>query len=167
MSRTARRLALGLSATVCGALGIALGLPLMTLPDRSGTHTLLSLGSPVSVKFDNFGVPHIVARDRNDAFVALGYVTSQDRLFQLDLLRRKSAGRLSEIFGAALIKDDRWARTMGFPRLAQMVFSRLPEEQRKALSAYAGGVNQAMRDAWALPWEFMVLGLTRAMDRGG
>ncbi|MFO1103027.1 MAG: penicillin acylase family protein [Methylocystis sp.] len=130
----------------------------MMLPDRSGTHILSSLGSPVSVKFDNFGVPHIVARDRNDAFVALGYVTGRDRLFQLDLLRRKSAGRLSEIFGAALINDDRWARTMGFPRLAQLVFSRLPQEHRNAVSAYAEGVNHAMRDAWAPPWEFIVLG---------
>lgn len=158
MSRTAPRLTVGLGAAVCSALGMALGLLLMMLPDRTGTHILSSFGSPVSVKFDNFGVPHIVARDRNDAFVALGYVTSRDRLFQLDLLRRKSAGRLSEIFGAALIKDDRWARTMGFPRLAQLVFSRLPQEQRNALSAYAEGVNHAMRDAWAPPWEFIVLG---------
>ncbi|MCX7898836.1 MAG: penicillin acylase family protein, partial [Methylocystis sp.] len=116
------------------------------------------LTADVTVKIDKFGVPHITANDRDDAFVALGYVVARDRLFQMDLLRRRSAGRLAEIFGEGLIDDDRWARTMGFGQLAESVFARLPEEHKRALRAHAAGVNQLMRDTLAWPWEFYFLG---------
>lgn len=158
MSRAVRGVAIVACATIFAAVSTALWLLLAPLPPRNGTYVLPSLREKAVVKFDHFGVPHVEARDRYDAFGAIGYVTGRDRLFQMDLLRRKSAGRLAEIFGAAVIEDDRWARIMGFSHLAEAVLARLSDEHKKTLSAYTEGVNQAMRDARALPWEFTILG---------
>jgi penicillin amidase len=143
-------LALAAAATVFGALRLA-------LPVRHGTHVLPGLAESVRIRFDEAGAPHIAAANREDAFAALGYVTAGDRLFQMDLLRRKSAGRLAEIFGPALLESDRFARTMNFDRLADAILERLPADQKRALEAYARGVERAMRDFVVKPFEFLAL----------
>ncbi len=116
------------------------------------------LGAPAVVEFDQLGIPRIRAETREDAFRILGFVTARDRLFQMDLLRRSTAGRLAEIIGPSLVDSDRWHRTMGFSRLASDVYARLPEEQRDVLKAYSAGVNRAMDEFNVLPFEFLVLG---------
>src|SRR5690242_16194327 len=74
-----------------------------TSPTYSGTVTLNGLRAEVEVLYDTYGVPHIYAQSEDDAYYALGYVHAQDRLFQMEMLRRAAGGRLSEILGEDLI----------------------------------------------------------------
>jgi len=131
-----------------------------SLPDGADGRDmdLPGLTAPVRVAFDSYGIPSIEARNREDAFEALGFATARDRLFQMDLLRRKMAGRLAEVLGAGLLKPDRWHRTMGFDRLAPEILARLPEPQRRVVRAYTRGVNRAIQDFKVLPFEFLLLG---------
>lgn len=115
-----------------------------SLPTQEATLRLAGLALPVQVVFDHLGIPVITAQTREDAFFALGVVTARDRLFQMDLLRRRSAGRLAELFGQTMEKADRWHRVMGFTQVARSVLQRLPENQQSVLKAYANGVNQAI-----------------------
>ena len=127
------------------------------LPPANGSIVIDGLSAPATIEFDRYGVPRIRAKNREDAFVALGYVSARDRLFQIDLLRRKTAGRLAEIFGGDLVESDSWSRRMGFEGLASRILALLPEAQTAVLEAYAAGVNQAMRDARIWPLEFTLL----------
>ena len=68
-------------------------------PKYNGEIELKNLSEKVTVYFDEIGVPHINAENQNDAYIALGYVHAQDRLWQMEMIRRIAAGRLSEIFG--------------------------------------------------------------------
>ncbi|MGH8556690.1 MAG: penicillin acylase family protein [Methylococcales bacterium] len=123
-----------------------------------GTIALAGISAPAHVEFDGQGIPRIQASTRADAFHALGFVTARDRLFQMDLLRRSTAGRLAEIFGPELVGGDRWHRVMGFSHLASEIFARLPAEQRAVVEAYSAGVNAAMESFKVLPFEFLALG---------
>jgi penicillin amidase len=127
------------------------------LPAEEGMRELAGLRAAVEVEFDALGIAHIAAGNSADAFHALGFVTARDRLFQMDLLRRGAAGRLSEIFGEPVLEEDRWNRVMGFEQLASAILSRLPATQRQQLEAYAAGVNQAMSDSRMFPVEFTLL----------
>lgn len=159
MSRTLRRVACALAVILpAAAVGGLWGFLHASLPDEDGVPVVAGIEAPVAVDFDGLGIPRIRAESRNDAFEALGYVTARDRLFQMDLLRRQSAGRLAEIFGADLLKEDRWHRIMGFDRLAGIILARLPDAQRKVLASYSAGVNRALEQARALPIEFILLG---------
>lgn len=154
-----RRIALTSALVILVAAGATVhGALRLSLPVRDGVHSLAGLADRVRIRFDETGAPHIEAARRDDAFAALGYVTAGDRLFQMDLLRRKSAGRLAEIFGPGLVASDRFSRTMDFPTLADAILASLPAEQKSALDAYARGVARAMSDALVKPWEFLALG---------
>ncbi|SFK58290.1 penicillin acylase family protein [Methylocapsa palsarum] len=150
----ARALGLGV-ALLAGVVSYALYAP---LPLEGGAVSLDGLVAEVKVDFDPLGIPRIDAANRVDAFHALGFVTARDRLFQMDLLRRETAGRLAEIFGPATLEEDRWNRRMGFGELAGVIVERLPAPQRQLLDAYAAGVNQAMATATIFPVEFTLLG---------
>lgn len=89
-----------------------------SLPPLAGRNRMDGLGAPALIEFDKWGIPRIQAKTREDAFRVLGFVTARDRLFQMDLLRRSTAGRLAELFGANLMDTDRWHRIMGFSHLA-------------------------------------------------
>jgi penicillin amidase len=128
------------------------------LPNEQGSRELKGLHAQVKIDFDELGTPRISAANAADAYQALGFVTAGDRLFQMDLLRRRTAGRLAEIFGRDALQEDRWNRTMGFGQLAATIVSRLPAAQRQLLEAYAAGVNQAVAAAAMLPLEFTLLG---------
>ncbi|TDX61136.1 penicillin amidase [Methylosinus sp. sav-2] len=157
MRKAMRRSGVLIVAALLAGAATLVGVVRLPLPWEGGSHVVPGLGEAVVVEFDSVGVPHIRATSRTDAYAALGYATARDRLFQMDMLRRKTGGRLAEIFGSALVKDDSWSRAMGFERLAGAILRQLPAEQGAALTAYAAGVNQAMRDALAWPWEFTVL----------
>ncbi len=132
-----------------------------SLPKISGTITLPrgSISHRVEILRDTWGIPHILAGSLNDGFAALGFVHAQDRLFQMEMMRRLGAGRLSELVGSAGLGSDRFMRTLGLYRLAERQFWELDARTRQAFTAYADGVN-----AWlethrgALPPEFLVLG---------
>ena len=75
-------------------------------PDYKGTKTLPNLTSDVTINYDDYGIPHIYAENQEDAQRALGYAHAQDRLWQMELLRRIASGRLSEILGEATLESD-------------------------------------------------------------
>ena len=112
-----------------------------SLPIRDGELQIKGLDLPVTVTTDRFGIPTITASTRRDAALALGYVTAQDRLFQMDLLRRRASGRLSEIVGKIAIETDKRQRVIGFHRVTQAIVANLSDEQREILVAHADGVN--------------------------
>ena len=108
---------------------------------------------------DGWGVPYIRAASVEDAAEAQGYVMAQDRLWQLDLLRRVARGQLSEILGARTLQIDKDFRTLGLGRIADREATTLEPEPRKLLEAYARGVDQFIEQHQRrLPLEFSLLG---------
>ncbi len=104
------------------------------------------------------GVPHIFAESNADLFFGFGYAVAQDRLFQLDWLRRKGAGHLSEILGAEGLPQDFLVRTVGLHRIAEAEWATLPTETQRLLTSFSDGINAAIEEAAeALPIEFDLL----------
>ena len=129
-----------------------------SLPQTDGTLILPGLSAPVTVQRDVHGVPYIRATSLDDLVFAQGFVTAEDRLFQMDLLRRHAAGELAQIMGPSLLDHDRIQRILQLRATADRAISSLPAEQLHYLEAYARGVNASMalqRDH--LPLEFRVL----------
>jgi penicillin amidase len=128
------------------------------LPQRSGA-VAAPVGAPATVSLDSLGVPHIHAASQEDAFIAQGYVTAQDRLWQMDSLRRLSGGNLAEIVGPGALELDREARQLRLRRIAEEGYTRLAPEDRAAFAAYTLGVNQFIATHLNnLPVEFTLLG---------
>ncbi|MDT7604424.1 MAG: penicillin amidase, partial [Acidobacteriota bacterium] len=129
---------------------------------QSKTITLASLRAPVKITRDARGIPHIEAANDEDLYFAQGYATAQDRLWQMDLLRRTTRGELSEILGRATLEQDKLHRVYGFARLAENSEAKLSPQQRVVLDSYARGVNAYIEslDGSAgkqLPREFQIL----------
>jgi penicillin amidase len=128
------------------------------LPQLDGSISLPGLQKEVSVERDNWGVPHIRASSLEDAVEAQGYVMAQDRLWQLDLMRRASRGQLSEIVGPLALKSDKQFRTLGFSRAAERDFAAMDKDSRALMEAYAHGVNAFIEQHQkSLPLEFTLL----------
>ena len=153
------RILLGVTVLVLVA-GVAGFFVLRTsLPKTDGTVVVQGLEKPVEIIRDNNGIPHIFAANDRDASFALGYVHAQDRLLQMELMRRFGAGRLSEIVGAPALRVDRVARTLGLYRLAEASFVHLQSETQAGLKAYAAGVNSYLTThKGVLPISFYLLG---------
>jgi len=108
-----------------------------------------TLGSGVALVYrDNFGVPHICAKNTSDAYYALGYAMAQDRMFEMDLFRRATAGRLAEIFGDLMLEDDINMRILGIYKIANDTWNGLyspditvPPDVRENLQQFSKGVN--------------------------
>ena len=96
--------------------GVVLILVLLraSLPKLDGEVRVAGLESPVKITSDRYGIPTIAAHSRLDATLAQGYITARDRLWQMDILRRRAAGRLSEILGKSALGYDKRQRTIGF-----------------------------------------------------
>jgi penicillin G amidase len=130
-----------------------------SLPQAQGTITLVGLSQPVEVMRDAYGVPHIFANSELDLYFAIGFVHAQDRLAQMDFMRRSGQGRLAEIIGARALDGDRLMRALGIYALAEESYSALSEPVREALDAYAAGINAFLStDIGPLPPEFLALG---------
>ena len=112
-----------------------------SVPDYDGRDRIPELGGPVTVIRDANAVPHIFADSALDAYRALGYLHAQDRFFQMELARRIGTGRLSELFGSAALRTDRFMRTLGIGNLAQAAVDNMAPQTRAALDAYTQGVN--------------------------
>ncbi|HEY5141194.1 MAG TPA: penicillin acylase family protein, partial [Methylococcales bacterium] len=128
-----------------------------SLAIEDGQVMLSGIENPVSVDSDSLGIPSINAANRNDAFQVLGFLHARDRLFQMELMRRKSAGRLSEIFGSKAVDLDKKQRDYQFEQAAGNIVSALPANQKQVLDAYVAGVNAFIDQAKMLPPEFIVL----------
>jgi penicillin amidase len=128
------------------------------LPPLDGTIAVAGISAPVSVTRERHGVPAIDAANLRDLFFAQGYVTAQDRLFQMDLLRRAAAGELSEVVGEVALKHDRQQRIIGLRAAAEKNLANMPAEDRQWFEAYAQGVNAFINThRRTLPLEFRVL----------
>ncbi|NOT13708.1 MAG: penicillin acylase family protein [Methylococcaceae bacterium] len=138
-------------------IGVCLSILLRSMPELDGEFKINGLSDAVTVNSDQHAIPVIRAKNRTDSIRALGFLTARDRLFQMDLMRRKNAGRLSEIFGLTTVQSDTNARIYGFNRVAKTAFANLPKEHQNYLAAYADGVNSYLKQAKALPFEFTLL----------
>ena len=128
-----------------------------SLPDLEGERALAGLSAPATVARDAAGVPTITAATRADAARALGYVHAQERWFQMDLLRRASAGELSELLGEATWRTDSTLRPHRLRARAREVVAALPPRQRAVLDAYVDGVNAGLGALGARPFEYLAL----------
>ena len=155
---------LAAGAGVAGIAGLAGGTYYLfmrrPLAKQAGKLRLQGLHEPVKIITDRYGVPHIYAQNEDDLYFAQGYMHAQERLWQMELNRRISSGRLSEIFGDIAIEADRFARRLGMHRTAVAEVARLPEQSKRALEAYARGVNALIEhNQRRLPIEFTLLRL--------
>ena len=135
-----------------------------TKPSYSGEFKLNGLHAEVEVLHDNYGVPHIYAQNETDAYFALGYVHAQDRLFQMEMLRRAAGGRLSEVLGKDLLPVDKLFRTLGLNKFArehaQKFLNTDSSNMQKATLAYQKGINEFVRTG-KTPLEFSIIGIPK------
>ncbi len=127
-------------------------------PVRSGTISLKQLQAPVTVSYDERGVPHIKAGSEMDMYRALGYVHAQDRLFQMEMVRRLARGELADILGPNLLETDKLFRTLGIRARADEMAAKInpirPADM--ALISYLDGINQ-FQNTHPVPLEFDIL----------
>ena len=128
-----------------------------SLPLLDGEAALPGLAATVTIERDTLGVPTIRGATRADVARALGYLHAGDRFFQMDLLRRRSAGELSELFGKTAVPLDREMRVHGLRPLARRALALLPPGQRALVDAYTAGVNAGLAALRARPFEYYVL----------
>ncbi len=128
------------------------------LPQLDGTLAVSGLSAPVTVVRGAHGAPTIEAANFDDLFFAQGYVTAQDRLFQMDGMRRFAGGELAEVFGRDFLEHDRQQRILGLREAARKTIAIVSAQDRAHFEAYANGVNayvESHRDR--LPLEFRIL----------
>ncbi|WP_372769109.1 penicillin acylase family protein [Lutibacter sp.] len=131
-------------------------------PDYSGNITLSNMENETTVYFDDYGIPHIYAQNQYDATTALGYVHAQDRLWQMELMRRIAPGRLSEIFGKDMLKNDQFFVSLGIEEASRKSMEKLDKngEVFKLAVAYLNGVNQFIENG-PTPIEFTLIGIEK------
>ena len=124
-------------------------------PLRNGEVSLANLQAPVNVRYDERGVPHIQAKNEADMYRTLGYVHAQDRLFQMEMVRRLARGELAAILGPKLLNSDRLFRTLGIRAHADAYVAKMDPNTpaNKALMAYLDGINQ-YQNSHPAPLEF-------------
>jgi len=135
-----------------------------TSPQYSGEVTLKGLKNEVKIIFDEYAVPHIYAQNQEDAYFALGYIHAQERLFQMEMLRRVGLGRLAEILGGDFIQVDKFFRALGIAESAELstqkFMTKAEEPYQKATFAYLNGVNSYIENG-KTPIEFQILGIEK------
>jgi len=158
-----RRILLWLMAAVllilAGGLAYCWFVARSALPQLDGRLQVSELSAPVTVTRDGHGVPTVDAATLEDVFFAQGYVTAQDRLWQMDVMRRFGSGELSEILGEDLLKVDREQRILGLRAAAKKSLEMASPRDRAYYEAYARGVNAYIGSRGGkLPIEFRILG---------
>lgn len=156
-----KRILLGLLFLI--VIGVVIGLFLLSslknsaIPDYNKSMKITGLTKEVTVFRDSFGIPHIYAENEKDLYLATGFVMAQDRFWQMDLLRRVTQGRLSEILGKEQVNTDLLLRALRMQEKSEKIFKILKPEFIEALESFAKGMNQYMEN-YPLPPEFKVLG---------
>ncbi|BDW94200.1 penicillin amidase [Flagellimonas marinaquae] len=154
-------------------LFVLLGLLLLTIigvaiflnslkPDYGGKKTLPGISGEVTTYFDPYGIPHIYAKNEKDALKALGYVHAQDRLWQMELLRRVAKGRLAEVFGEDMVKTDKFFLSLGIDDHTKKTVSELDKDSEAIVltQAYLDGINEFVKNG-PTPIEFYLTGLEK------
>ncbi len=157
MRRWVRRLGLGLLGLLALAAAILVYLIWGSLPKTAGELAVEGIEQPVTIERDAFAVPTIRAQSLNDAYFAMGFVHGQDRLWQLEFLRRIAQGRLAEIVGPTALPADRFLRTLGVYEVARESSKKLSDKTLTYLEYYARGINAAIASFDVLPPEFLIL----------
>jgi penicillin amidase len=152
------RLKLALLAALAAAVAVPAALLATTLPKTEGTLSLAGPSQGVTIVRDGHGVPTIRAETWDDAFFALGFAHAQDRFFQMEMMRRAGAGRLSETLGPGTLDMDRYMRKLGLYKLAEAQAASAPPKMTARLKAYAAGVNAWIGEtSWPRTVEFLAL----------
>jgi penicillin amidase len=128
---------------------------------KDATLSLPELHGPARILRDVDGMPHIYAHDEHDAVFLQGWVMAQDRLFQIDVLRRQASGTLAELAGSGALGSDIELRTIGLRRAAERSMKSYSPEMVAALQAFADGVNAWVRHSKQLPAQYAALETTR------
>ncbi len=131
-------------------------------PIYEGEQKLKNIQKETTVFFDDFGVPHIYANSQKDAMIALGYVHAQDRLWQMELMRRIAPGRLSEIFGSKALKSDLFFAGLGIDENSEKAIAKIDKNSQtyQLALAYVDGINQYIAEG-KTPVEFEILGIKK------
>ena len=157
-----KKLFLILLSLIIIILGVIYFYLLSTKPSYEGELKLKNLDKETTTYFDDFGVPHIYANSEKDAMIALGYIHAQDRLWQMELLKRIAPGRLSEIFGSVMLKNDIFFSGLGIDEASEKAIAQLDKNSQtyKLTLAYLDGVNQYIENG-KTPIEFTLLGIKK------
>ena len=126
------------------------------IPDYSKDIQISTLSAEVDILRDSLGIPHIYAKNETDLYRAIGFTMAQDRLWQMDLLRRVTQGRLSEIFGKDRVNTDLLLRALRFGEKSEKILKTSSPEIINALTAFSEGVNEYIEN-YPLPPEFKIL----------
>ncbi|MFK7750136.1 MAG: penicillin acylase family protein [Kordia sp.] len=132
------------------------------LPTYNGSFDIENLQEEVTVHYDDYGIPHIYAENELDAFTALGFVHAQDRLWQMELMRRIAPARLSEVFGEATIDTDRFFAATRIDEASKATVAALDKNSKSYIlaQAYVDGINQFLEHG-ATPIEFYLTGIDK------
>jgi len=131
-------------------------------PDYEGEIGMPDIAEEVRVYFDTYGIPHIYASREQDAVRALGYVHAQDRLWQMELLRRIAKGKLSEVFGSDLVSTDKFLLSLGIDQASMSTVAELDPNSRSVQMAnhYLAGINHFIENG-PTPVEFYLTGIKK------
>jgi penicillin amidase len=157
LNRLLKYLNLLIAVVLVVALGLVYWFVYRVLPQTSG-RVIAPMQQRTTVTRDGRGIPHIEAQTLEDALFVQGYVTAQDRLWQMDVLRRLGSGELSEVIGSATIDMDRESRRLRLRRVAEEHYRALAPQLRSSFAAYARGVNHFISThRSSLPAEFTLM----------
>jgi penicillin amidase len=161
---------LAVVATVAVAAGITLGgwawlLLAGSLPIVQGVIHVEGLRASVRIERDERGIASLKAANRDDLAFATGFVHAQERFFQMDLLRRHTAGELAELLGPALVPEDRKMRLHRFRTRAGRILAALSPGERDLVGTYARGVQAGKKALGRPPWEYLLMGVPPAAWR--
>ncbi|WP_411030552.1 penicillin acylase family protein [Spongiimicrobium sp. 3-5] len=148
---------------ILGVFALILGIFIQTLkPTYSGEKPMPKLAQEVKTYYDTFGIPHIYAKNEPDAFRTLGYVHAQDRLWQMELLRRIAKGELSEVFGKDMVRTDQFFLSLGIDEATKETVADLDKSSVmvQLSQAYLDGINQFIAEG-PTPIEFYLTGIEK------
>jgi len=133
-----------------------------TKPKYEGEISIKNISKETTVYFDDYGVPHIYANSQKDALTVLGYVHAQDRLWQMELMKRIAPGRLSELFGTRALANDKFFAGIGIEENSEKAIAQLDKnsETYKLAMAYVDGINQYIENG-KTPIEFQLVGVKK------
>ena len=160
--RVVKKIALFLFLFLIVLVLAIVGYAFYTKPKYDGELALKNIEKTTTVYFDDFGVPHIYASSQKDAMVALGYVHAQDRLWQMELMRRIAPGRLSEIFGSVALQNDMFFAGLGIEEASEIAIAKLDKNGKdyQLAMAYLDGINQYLEEG-KTPIEFYLVGVKK------
>ena len=160
--RNFKRVLVVLLLLIVVVFGAVYGYLLSTKPEYEGEISIKNISKETTVYFDDYGVPHIYANSQKDAMTVLGYVHAQDRLWQMELMKRIAPGRLSELFGTKALANDTFFAGIGIEENSEKAIAQLDKnsETYKLAMAYVDGINQYIENG-KTPIEFQLVGVKK------